>query len=253
MKEDYQQYQIDIAANFKLLSNPARIKIVELLQNKNYLSTSELTKSLPLGRTTVFQHLKVLKDANWIKATTTGYSLNSDVIKSNTLILNRYIENLDSIVTMNLTNNKPSKKLEKILFLCTQNSCRSQMAEGFFNHYRGTRSIMAFSAGTNPGNRIHPLATMVMKEKGIDLTNLKPKSTEVFKGDETIDLVAFVCTMAESDCPYLFPFSRQKLSIPFDDPAKIKGNREEKLTEFRRIRDLIEIRINSLLEEIPEQ
>lgn len=253
MNEDYAKYQVDIAGYFKLLSNPARIKIIELLQEKDNLSTSELAYKLPLGRTTVFQHLKVLKDAKWIKSTTTGYSLNRDVIKNNTIKLNKYIKNLHSIVTMDLTKSESSgDKLNKILFLCTQNSCRSQIAEGFFNYYKGSRNITAFSAGTKPSTNIHPLAVEVMREKGIDLTKQAPKSTEIFKGDKSIDLIAFVCTMAEKDCPYLFPFSRQKLSIPFDDPAKFEGNREEKLVEFRRVRDLIEEKIKTLLEEIPE-
>lgn len=253
MKEEYAKYQIDIAGHFKLLSNPARIKIIELLQEKEILSTSELAYCLPLGRTTVFQHIKVLKDANWINATTTGYSLNRDVIKKNTVSLNKYIKNLYSIVNLDIQENENSnEKIKKILFLCTQNSCRSQIAEGFFNYYKGTRNIKAFSAGNKPTNEIHPLAIEVMREKGIDLTKQTPKSTEVFKGDNSVDLVAFVCTMAEKDCPYLFPFSRQKLSIPFDDPAAFKGSKEEKLLEFRRVRDLIEIKIKTLLEEIPE-
>lgn len=251
MDSEYAKYQIDVAGYFKLLSNPARIKIIEMLHERDNISTTELAYNLPLGRTTVFQHIKVLKEADWIVSTSTGYSLNKEVVKKNYLDLNKYIKNLYTIVSMKSTG-LGEDGLNKILFLCTQNSCRSQMAEAFFNYYRGSRNIKAYSAGTFPGKEIHPLAVEVMREKGINLLNMRPKSTEEFKGDDSIDLVAFVCTMAEKDCPYLFPFSRQKLLIPFDDPASFKGNRDEKILEFRRVRDLIEDRIKRLLEEIPE-
>lgn len=251
MNSEYAKYQIDIAGYFKLLSNPARIKIIEMLHEKDNISTSELAYNLPLGRTTVFQHIKVLKEAGWIVSTSSGYSLNKEVVKKNSLNLNRYIKNLYSIVSMKTTN-LGVERLNKILFLCTQNSCRSQMAEAFFNYYKGSRSIKAYSAGTSPSEEIHPYAIEVMREKGISLLNMHPKSTEEFKGDNSIDFVAFVCTMAEKDCPYLFPYSKQKMSIPFDDPAAFRGNREDKLLEFRRVRDLIEERVIKLLEEIPE-
>lgn len=247
----YAKYQVDMADYFKLLSNPARIKILELLQDGENLSTSDLAYHLPLGRTTVFQHIKVLKDAGWILSGSNGYSLNRDLLKENLIDINRFIKNIYNLMSITSREVK-NYNLSKILFLCTENSCRSQMAQGFFNAYRGNREIVAESAGTKPSRMINPLAIQVMKEKGIDLTDQKPKSLDIFKGDSSVDLVAYVCTMAEKDCPYLFPFSRQKISIPFDDPSKFRGSKEETLSEFRRVRDEIEVRIKEFLEEIPE-
>ncbi len=123
--------------------------------------------------------------------------------------------------------------MEKILFLCTGNSCRSQMAEGFLRYLAGNE-FQVYSAGVEPST-INPLAVMVMAEIGIDISNHKSKSVQEFL-NEQFAYVITVCDHARQICP-LFPGKHQKLHWNIEDPANAKGNKEEKLIIFRKIRD----------------
>ena len=125
----------------------------------------------------------------------------------------------------------------KILILCTGNSCRSQMAEGFLKSFDS--SLEVFSAGTQPSNAVHPLAIQVMKEVGVDLSNNKPESVDVYL-KEAIDYVITVCGGAQESCPTFIGDVKNRLHIGFEDPAEVKGSEEFVLSEFRRIRDEIE-------------
>ena len=132
----------------------------------------------------------------------------------------------------------------RVLFLCTGNSCRSQMAEGFLRAVAGDR-LQALSAGAAPSDRIHPLAIEVMAEKGIDISRQRPKSIADFRADP-LDVVISVCEHAARSCP-VFPGRVRRLSWPHDDPDKARGSRSEKLEVFRRVRDEIRERIESEL------
>ncbi len=121
----------------------------------------------------------------------------------------------------------------RILFLCTGNSCRSQMAEGFARHL----GAEAFSAGTEPAARVHPLAIKVMAEKSIDLTTGEPKRLDQFLG-QPLDAVITVCGDAEERCP-AFPGNVRREHWPLPDPAKATGTEEEVLAFFRRVRNEI--------------
>lgn len=124
----------------------------------------------------------------------------------------------------------------KILVLCTGNSCRSQMAEGFLKSFDS--NIQVFSAGTQPTGKVHDLAVEVMKEVGIDLSANYPKSVDMFLNDE-FDFVITVCGGAKESCPAFLGKVHKRLHLGFDDPAEAKGSKEEILNEFRRIRNLI--------------
>ena len=122
----------------------------------------------------------------------------------------------------------------RALVLCTGNSARSQMAEGFLRSF--DPRIAVFSAGTRPAVEVHPLAIQAMGEKGIDLTPAFPKSVEHFLG-QPFDFVFTVCGNAEQDCPpFLGPVSH-RIHIGFDDPAAAPS-----IEEFRRVRDQIQAR-----------
>ena len=122
-----------------------------------------------------------------------------------------------------------------ILFICTHNSARSQMAEGLLNHLFGDR-YKAFSAGTKPSG-VNPLAIEVMKEIGIDISNHRSKSLKEFEGQE-FDYVVTVCDSAKEECPY-FSGGRKHIHKSFTDPSGYKGTEEEKLEFFRKVRDEI--------------
>ena len=127
----------------------------------------------------------------------------------------------------------------KILVLCTGNSCRSQMAEGWLKSFDDR--IEVFSAGTAPAERVHPLAVQVMAEVGVDLSHNLPKSVAQFLHID-FDYVITVCDHANETCPVFLGAVRHRLHIGFDDPAKATGSPEQILTEFRRVRDEIKER-----------
>jgi len=127
-----------------------------------------------------------------------------------------------------------SKK--KVLFLCTGNSARSQMAEGLVN-YLLTDRWEAASAGTRPSGHVHPLAIRVMAELGIDISGHRSKSTEEFR-DTDFDLVITVCDNAARDCPAWLGKGRQ-VHLGFPDPAAAEGGEEARTQIFRQVRDAI--------------
>ena len=132
----------------------------------------------------------------------------------------------------------------KILFLCTGNSCRSQMAEGLTNHFLGDK-YQAYSAGTKPSGSVHPLAIQVMNELGIDISEGVPKHPDVFL-DKRFDLVITVCDDAAEQCP-LWLKEGKVIHIGFDDPALAQGSKEARLAVFRRVRDEIQQQIIDFL------
>lgn len=130
----------------------------------------------------------------------------------------------------------------RILFLCTGNSARSQMTEGWARHLAGSR-FEIHSAGTTPTG-LNPLAVEAMKEKGIDISQQRPKQlTEV---PTPADYVVTLCAEADAACPVL-PARRLRLAWHLADPAAVSGNSEQKLEAFRAARDEIERRLREFL------
>jgi len=124
----------------------------------------------------------------------------------------------------------------KILILCTGNSCRSQMAEGFLKSFDG--NLQVYSAGTQPTNQVNPYAIQVMKEIGIDLSKNIPKNVDEFLNQE-FDYVITVCDDAKESCPMFTGKVKNRLHIGFEDPAEAKGTEQEILSIFRKVRDQI--------------
>ncbi len=124
---------------------------------------------------------------------------------------------------------------KKILFICTHNSARSQMAEGILNHLYGD-IYEAYSAGTYPLG-VNPLTVKVMHEIGIDISHHRSKSVEEFKNME-FDYIITVCDSSKEKCPY-FPGGKKYIHKSFKDPSDIGINEEEKIEAFRKVRDEI--------------
>ncbi|MBE9468483.1 MAG: arsenate reductase ArsC [Bacteroidetes bacterium] len=124
----------------------------------------------------------------------------------------------------------------KILILCTGNSCRSQMAEGFLKSF--DKSIAVYSAGTKPEKNINPYTIKVMNEVGIDISKYKPKNINQFI-NQSFDFVITVCDNAKEMCPAFNGKVKKMLHIGFNDPAAAKGSTAEKLLVYRKIRDEI--------------
>src|SRR6185369_3632594 len=122
---------------------------------------------------------------------------------------------------------------QRVLFLCTHNSCRSQMAEGLVNHFLGDR-FQAYSAGTEK-TRVNPLAIRVLAELGIDISQHHSKTIAEFDG-QRFDHIITLCGSANEQCPLFFGGVR-RVHIGFDDPSRLCGSDEEVMPEVRRVRD----------------
>ena len=134
----------------------------------------------------------------------------------------------------------------RILFVCTGNSARSQMAEGFARHL-GQGRVEALSAGMEP-SRLNPYAVKVMRERGIDISEQQSKA---FDWDlaRRMDMVVTVCGNADERCPVL-PAEVKRLHWPLEDPAAAKGTDSEVLAKFRESRDQIEERVRDLIQTV---
>ena len=132
----------------------------------------------------------------------------------------------------------------RVLFVCTHNSARSQMAEGLLRALARDRFDVA-SAGTE-ATRVHPLAIRAMEEVGIDLTGHTSKTIDAFLGQRW-DYVITVCDSAHERCP-MFPGGTTRIHWSFNDPSQLVGTDEDKLKKFRRIRDEILTRLRQWLD-----
>lgn len=129
---------------------------------------------------------------------------------------------------------------KRVLVLCTGNSCRSQMAEGWINHLLEGQ-WEARSAGTAPAARVHPLAVRAMAEVGLDIGRAEPRHVGLYL-DQPWDLVVTVCDSAQETCP-AFPRPVAKIHVSFLDPAAAEGSDAERMRVFRRVRDEIRDRL----------
>lgn len=125
---------------------------------------------------------------------------------------------------------------KRILILCTGNSCRSQMAEGFLKSF--DKNLEVYSAGTKPAEKVNPNAVKVMNEVGIDLSKNYPKLVDKFL-NEQFDYVITVCDNAKETCPVFIGKVEKQLHIGFEDPADAIGTEEEIIAVFRKVRDEI--------------
>jgi arsenate reductase (thioredoxin) len=137
---------------------------------------------------------------------------------------------------------------QKVLFLCTQNSARSQMAEGFLRHLAGDH-FEAYSAGIDPTPEIHPCAVEAMREIGIDISGQYPKGLRTYLGKMGFNYLIIVCARAEERCPKTFPGVGATFSWIFEDPRREQDIPYDSMLErFRQVRDEIELKIRDWLE-----
>ncbi|MDT8271559.1 MAG: arsenate reductase ArsC [Desulfomonilia bacterium] len=135
----------------------------------------------------------------------------------------------------------------RVLFLCTGNSARSQMAEAFLRKLGGDR-FEAFSAGLEPKG-VHPVTKQVMEEIGIDMSFHTSKHLDAYLGKMHFSYVITVCSHADASCPAVFPGAGKRLHWDFDDPAAFEGTETETLEKFRHVRDQMRERIMKWIQE----
>lgn len=135
--------------------------------------------------------------------------------------------------------------MKKVLFICTQNACRSQIAEAVVGQaLEGI--VQTFSAGTEPAG-VHPLAVKVLEEEGMDISQARSKHIDEFNG-QAFDLVITLCGGAAESCPF-WPGQGKRIHVGFDDPAAVKGDEAKRLDAFRKVRDEIKERLVNVVRE----
>jgi arsenate reductase len=140
------------------------------------------------------------------------------------------------------------KRKQKVLFLCTQNSARSQMAEGLLRDMAGDR-FETYSAGIDPTGEVHPCAVEAMSEIGIDISEQYPKGLKSYMGKMSFNYLIIVCARAEEKCPKTFPGVGTTFSWIFEDPRRDEEIPYDSMLErFRAVRDEIELRMKTWLE-----
>ena len=137
-----------------------------------------------------------------------------------------------------------------VLFVCSQNSARSQMAEGWLRHLAGDR-YKVFSAGIE-SSQVNPFAVEVMKDAGVDISGQTSNSTEEYLGKLPVTYLVVVCDKAAEKCPTSWPGVRMRFFWPFPDPAAAEGSDDAKREAFRDVRDQIKTKIENWLSEIEE-
>jgi len=136
-----------------------------------------------------------------------------------------------------------------ILILCTGNSCRSQMAEGFLKSFDSELEV--FSAGTIPAEKVNPNSVIVMDKVGIDISSQYSQDVDEFI-EQSFDYVITVCDNAKEVCPVFTGHVKRQLHIPFDDPADAIGTEQEVLAVYKRVRDEIKEKFTQFYSEIIE-
>jgi arsenate reductase (thioredoxin) len=141
------------------------------------------------------------------------------------------------------------EKKQHVLFLCTGNSARSQMAEGLLREMAGDR-LVAMSAGLEPREEVHPFAVEVMGEIGIDIGSLKPKPVERYLGRVPVHYLIVVCDKAQASCPRIWPglLDGRRFFWPLTDPVEQTGTRDEQLALFRDVRDELKKKLQEWLD-----
>ena len=140
------------------------------------------------------------------------------------------------------------KRKQGVLFLCTHNAARSQMAEALLRHLTGDR-FEVVSAGLEP-TAVHPLTRQVLVEAGVDVSGLHAKGVNEFLGKASVQYAIVVCSEEEWQCPRFFPFAVGNVRWPFEDPVQVSGTDIERLAAFRRVRDAIEAQLHAWLRDL---
>ncbi len=225
----------------KLLADDTRWRLINALRWSDY-QVGELVEQLELPQNLVSYHLNVLRQARLVQAHRSDadarvlyYGLDSAALQ----VVHRQIG-----ASLYLPGVAPTSELPAltVFFLCTANSARSQMAEGWLRHIGGGR-LRVRSAGTTP-RPIHPLAIQAMDEAGIDISHQSAKGLDALVGLSP-DVVITVCDLAREQCPTWSGVARRiHWSIP--DPAMVEGSLADQIAAFRTARDLLRTRVEAL-------
>lgn len=246
----------DIITICKALSDPGRLEAVLALDTGEQC-ICDLAEKLALSESTVSRHMAILEKAGLVASRKDGrwrYFRHAQAeipgaAQYAVAWIRKHIKGSDAVTPTVLAEDSVKAVCDnkaKVMFLCSGNSCRSQMAEAFLRKY-GKSFFHAYSAGIEPQG-IHPLTLKVMEEAGIDMKGQKAKSVLDFIGHMHFGYLITVCNRAEDICP-LFPGVSYRLYWPFEDPVPFEGSEPERIEKFREVRDAIESRVKQWVDE----
>jgi arsenate reductase len=277
----YVQQFMDIA---RAVSDESRVRLLMALGGRE-LCVCQLIELLDLAPSTVSKHLQLLRQAGLVESSKRGRWIyyrrageGAPALVRNTYSWLQHCLALDLQVRadgeqlqrvccidpevlshlqsqgpayvsgLTLLHSGATMNKIRVLFLCTGNSARSQMAEAWLNHLGGDR-FKAYSAGLEPKG-INPLTYEAMAEAGLDLAGQQSKGVEQYLGREAFDYVITLCDHAQDHCPTNFPGPGKRLHWSFEDPAAAEGGDEQRLSKFRTVRDSIAARISDWMAEL---
>lgn len=236
----------------KLVAHEVRWNLLQHLSHSDY-RVNDLVERLHLPQNLVSYHLKQLRHGHLVTERRSSaderaifYSLDLERLQMLYLAAGETIHpgmitDVHALLPQSVNGNLASFR---VLFLCTENSARSQMAEALLHHLsHGT--VEAFSAGSIPAEQIHPLACRCMEESGIDIGQQYPKHFEVFRGQH-FDVIVTVCDRVMESCP-TFPDDPECIHWSFFDPATVQGTDAEQFHAFEQISLQLSVRIRFLL------
>lgn len=227
----------------KLVAHDVRWKILLALATSD-LRVHEITQQVDQPQNLVSYHLQKLKQARLVLENHSQADARSIYYRLNYKLLQNELQAVGSaIFPISVTPHTQSHSPVRVLFVCTHNSARSQIAEGL-TRTLGGKPVQVFSAGSEP-KPVHPLAVRVMEEKNIDIRSQQSKGFETVTG-EKFDFVVTVCDRARENCPS-FPGQPVQIHWSIPDPAIIEGSEEEKLTTFRSVANQLAERVQYFL------
>jgi len=246
----------DIINICKALSDPGRLEALLALDTKE-LCICDISEKLGLSESTASRHMAILEKAGLVESRKDGrwrYFRHSQAdipgaAQYAVAWIRKYIKGTDALTPEIMEEDIQAAACEnkaRVMFLCSGNSCRSQIAEAFLRKY-GKGLFHAYSAGIEPKG-IHPMTVKVMEEVGIDLSEQKAKSVLEFIGQMHFGYLITVCNRAEEICP-LFPGVSYRLYWPFEDPVTAECSESDRLTKFREIRDAIEVKVKQWVDD----
>jgi protein-tyrosine-phosphatase len=233
----------------KLVAHEIRWAVMRELARSDY-RVQELVERLGLPQNLVSYHLRKLREGHLVTERRSSaderevyYRLDLEQFQERYLAAGSLIHP----AVPNLRENAPSLEMPSstwcVLFLCTENSARSQMAEALLRHLSHGK-VKAYSAGSQPAEQVHPLARRVMEQMGIDMSQAVPKHFQVFEG-QSFDAIVTVCDYAVESCPP-WPDDPERVHWSFPDPASVQGTEAEQLRAFEQTSQQLATRIRFL-------
>ncbi|GER89512.1 ArsR family transcriptional regulator [Dictyobacter vulcani] len=239
----------------KLVAHEIRWAVLRELARSDY-RVQELVERLQIPQNLLSYHLRKLREGQLVTERRSSaderevyYRLDLEQFQASYLAAGSLVHPALTTLMENVPLSESPSRLPalRVLFLCTENSARSQMAEALLRHL-SHGEIEAYSAGSQPAVKVHPLARRVMEQMGIDMRQAVPKHFQVFEGQD-FDAMVTVCDRVVESCP-TFPDDPERVHWSFRDPASVQGTEAEQLQAFEQTAQQLITRIRSLLPQL---